>query len=161
MNKELFGRMSAFLVGGVIWFFHSSILQMCKWKGRVVLEATTFTIVMIILYLLPLLLLVLFNKSVNRHFRRQNKSIKLPDLMVPYLLLGIHILSSLTFGQSIFPYFLIFILGLGMFIVMALAYKKGEIIYERFWKTYWRFIFLFSILTYYFLVGANIFTQFT
>lgn len=159
MNKELFERIIVFLIEGQL--FHSSILRMRKWKGRVVLEATTFTIVMTILYFLPLLLLVLFNKSVNRHFRRQNKNIKLPDLMVPYLVLGIHVLSSLTFSRSIFPYFLIFILGLGMFIVVAMAYKKGEIIYERFWKTYWRFIFLFSILTYYFLVGANIFTQFT
>ena len=128
------------------------------WKGRAVLAASTFTFATSVLYLLPIAILLLFNKSINRHFKKQQLEIKLPDLMVPYLMLGIQILSKLTINFSIFPYFLIFIFSLGMIILVITAYKKGEIIYKRFFKTYWRFIFLSSILTYYFLVSANIFS---
>lgn len=135
-----------------------SFMQSCMWKGRAVLAASTFTFTTSVLYLLPIVTLLLFNKSINRHFRKQQLEIKLPDLMVPYLMLGIQILSKQTFNFSIFPYFLIFIFSLGMIILVIMAYKKGEIIYKRFFKTYWRFIFLSSILTYYFLVSANIFS---
>lgn len=108
------------------------------------------------LYFIPIFLFILFNKSVNHHFKNQQIKIKLADLLVPYLMVGIQILSIETFKLSIFPYFLIIIFSLGMIIAILIAYNKGEIIYSRFFKTYWRFIFIFSLCTYYFLVGANI-----
>jgi hypothetical protein len=110
----------------------------------------------IVLYLIPIFLLYLFSKSVNRHFGNQQIKIKLADLLVPYLMVGIQILSIDTFEISIFPYFLIILFSLGIIIAVLIAYKKGEIIYSRFFRTYWRFVFIFSLCTYYFLVGANI-----
>lgn len=107
------------------------------------------------LYSVPILSLLLFNKSINRHFRSQHLRFKLPDLLVPYLLVGIHFLSLMTFGFSVFPYFLIILFSLAIVILLVTAYKKGEIIYGSFFKTYWRFIFLFSFVLYYVLVGAN------
>ncbi|MEK6190201.1 MAG: DUF3397 domain-containing protein [Carnobacterium alterfunditum] len=110
----------------------------------------------VILYCLPIILLALFSNAIQRHFKKQNSAIKLADLLVPFLILGIHILSQLTYGFSLIPYFLIFIFSLGIVILLIIAVKKGEILYISFFKTYWRFVFINSIMTYYGLVVANI-----
>ncbi|MEG0553112.1 MAG: DUF3397 domain-containing protein [Carnobacterium sp.] len=119
------------------------------------MSGSLFNPIDITLYLMPIFLLYFFSKGVNRHFKNQQLKIKLADLLVPYLMIGIQILSIQTFEVSIFPYFLILIFSLGIIIAVLIAYKKGEIIYSRFFKTYWRFVFMFSFLTYYLLVGAN------
>lgn len=110
----------------------------------------------VILYGLPISLLALFSKAIQRHFKRQNSAIRLPDLLVPFLILGIHIFSELTYGFSLLPYFLIFIFSLGIVILLIVAVKKGEILYRSFFKTYWRFVFISSIIAYYGLVVADI-----
>ena len=119
-------------------------------------SGTSLIIGKVILFGLPIILLILFSKTVQRHFKKQNSTIILPDLLVPFLILGIHILSELTYGFSLFPYFLIFIFSLGIIILLIVAAKKGEILYRSFFKTYWRFFFISSIITYYGLVIANI-----
>lgn len=110
----------------------------------------------VMLYCLPIILLALFSKPIQRHFKRQNSAIKLPDLLVPFLILGIHILSELAYGFSLLPYFFIFIFSLGIVILLIVAVKKGEILYRSFFKTYWRFVFISSMITYYGLVVADI-----
>jgi len=119
-------------------------------------SGTSLMIGKVILYCLPILLLLFFSKGIKSHFKRQKSAIKLPDLLVPFLILGIHILSELTYGSSLIPYFLIFIFGLGIVLLLIIAVKKGEILYGSFFKTYWRFVFISSLLTYYGLVVANI-----
>lgn len=119
-------------------------------------SGTSLIIGKVILYCLPIILLLLFSKPIQRHFKRQNSAIKLPDLLVPFLILGIHMLSELAYGFSILPYFLIFIFSLGIVILLIIAVKKGEILYRSFFKTYWRFVFISSILMYYGLVVADI-----
>ena len=119
-------------------------------------SGTSLIIGKVILYCLPIILLLFFSKPIQRHFKRQNSAIKLPDLLVPFLILGIHMLSELAYGFSILPYFLIFIFSLGIVILLIIAVKKGEILYRSFFKTYWRFVFISSILMYYGLVVADI-----
>ena len=96
---------------------------------------TSLIIGKLILYCLPLVLLLFFSKITQRHFKRQHSAIKLPDLLVP---------------------FLIFIFSLGIVVLLVIAAKKGEILYKSFFKTYWRFVFISSILAYYSLVTANV-----
>lgn len=110
----------------------------------------------IVLFLVPILLFLLFNKKINRHFRRQRLTLKLADLLVPYLIVGIHILSMLTLGMTVFPYFLIFIFSLAIVLLLYLAVKKGEILYGKFLKSWWRFVFISSIITYYGLAATSI-----
>lgn len=119
-------------------------------------SGTSLMIGKVILYGLPISLLALFSKAIQRHFKRQNSAIRLPDLLVPFLILGIHIFSELTYGFSLLPYFLIFIFSLGIVILLIVAVKKGEILYRSFFKTYWRFVFISSIIAYYGLVVADI-----
>lgn len=120
-------------------------------------SGTSLMIGKVILYCLPLILLLFFSKSIRNHFKRQQSTIKLPDLMIPFLIIGIHILSMLTYEFSLIPYFLIFIFSLGIILLVWTAVKKGEILYKSFFKMYWRFVFISSIFTYYGLVLANIF----
>lgn len=117
---------------------------------------TSLIIGKLLLYCLPIVLLLFFSKVTQHHFKSQHSAIKLPDLLVPFLILGIHILSELTYGVSLIPYFLIFIFSLGIIVVLVIAAKKGELLYKSFLKTYWRFVFISSLLTYYSLVTANI-----
>ncbi|MBM6613497.1 DUF3397 family protein [Desemzia sp. RIT804] len=114
---------------------------------------------LIVLFLLPVVLFVFCNKKVNRHFMKQQLTVKMADLLVPYLVVGIHVISSLTLGMSLFPYFLIFIFTLAIILLLYLAVKKGEILYSKFFKSWWRFVFLSSIVTYYGLVATNIITS--
>ncbi|MFL2104359.1 DUF3397 family protein [Desemzia sp. FAM 23991] len=110
----------------------------------------------IVLLLLPIILFVLFNKKINHHFMKQQLTVKMADLLVPYLIVGIHIISSLTFGMSLFPYFLIFIFTLAIILLLYLAVKKGEILYYKFFKSWWRFVFISSMITYYGLAATTI-----
>lgn len=113
----------------------------------------------VVLFLLPIVLFVLCNKKINRHFMKQQLTVKMADLLVPYLIVGIHVISLVTLGVSIFPYFLIFIFSLAIILLLYLAVKKGEILYHKFFKSWWRFVFLSSIITYYGLVATNIITS--
>ncbi len=135
------------------WFEQPYFL---KNERRICLSGSIVNPIDLTLYLMPILLLYFFSKGINRHFKNQQLKIKLADLLVPYLMIGIQILSIQTFKISFIPYFLILIFSLGIIIALLIAYKKGEIIYSRFFKTYWRFVFIFSFSTYYLLVGASI-----
>lgn len=112
-----------------------------------------------VLFLLPIVLFVLCNKKINRHFMKQQLTVKMADLLVPYLIVGIHIMSSLMLGVSVFPYFLIFVFFLAIVLLVYLAVKKGEILYHKFFKSWWRFVFLSSIITYYGLAAINVITS--
>lgn len=109
----------------------------------------------IVIAFLPILLFVFFNQKINRHFMKQQRTVKMADLLVPYLLVGIHIISSITFGQTLFPYFLIFVFMLAIILLVYLAVKKGEILYSKFFKSWWRFVFLSSIIFFYGLVATS------
>ena len=115
-----------------------------------------FTIAEIAFYIAPVLFLLILKSLIRKRLIIRHVAIKPPDVLVPFLLIGIHILSERTLKFSLLPYFAIFMLSLGIVIVCLMAYKKGEILFSRFFKTFWRFLFLFSFLMYYILVGLNI-----
>ncbi|MFS7259354.1 DUF3397 domain-containing protein [Carnobacterium divergens] len=110
----------------------------------------------LILYLLPIFLLWGLGKLIHKGLLVLKWNLKAPDLLVPFLFVGIHILSRLSFSQSWLPYFTIFILAIGIVILMMLAVKKGEILYSQFFKLFWRFTFISSFILYYVLVVIDL-----
>lgn len=80
--------------------------------------------------------------SLNKRY-----GLRAPDIAVPFLFYAIHRLSYLTFKESLFPYFLITLCLLGIGLAFFQAYFYEEIAYPRYFKMYWRSVFLFSILT--------------
>ncbi|WP_430609862.1 DUF3397 domain-containing protein [Enterococcus sp. DIV0876] len=89
--------------------------------------------------------------SLNERFH-----IKAPDVAVPFLIIGIHQLSTYTFDQAITLYYLLSIFLLGILLAVFQAYYYQEIEYGRYAKMYWRSIFLFTIVFHIVLVILNI-----
>lgn len=87
----------------------------------------------------------------NRRFK-----IKAPDLAIPFLWSGMHILSRNIATVSFLPFFLISILLMGIGIAVFQAYYYGEIIYSRYLKMTWRLTFLITIVLYLVLIALNI-----
>lgn len=105
-----------------------------------------YIIKMGILFLLPFLILLLFKRPVNRHFRRRKKSIRIVDLVVPYFIVGIHIFSRAYSGHTWLPYFLLLIFSLGIILTLVFVFKLNKLEYGHFFRVWWRFIFLCSII---------------
>lgn len=124
-------------------------------EGRLLLIDSVLAL-RIVVAILPIVLFAFFNKGINRHFMKQQRTVKMADLLVPYLLVGIHVISSTTLGMTVFPYFLIFVFALAIILLVILAVKKGEILYNKFFKSWWRFVFLSAVITYYGLVAVDV-----
>ncbi|CRH23168.1 Putative membrane protein (fragment) [Carnobacterium maltaromaticum] len=83
-----------------------------------------FTIAEIAFYIAPVLFLLILKSLIRKRLIIRHVAIKPPDVLVPFLLIGIHILSEMTLKFSLLPYFAIFMLSLGIVIVCLMAYKK-------------------------------------
>lgn len=105
-----------------------------------------YIIKMGILFLLPFLILLLFKRPVNQHFRRRKKTIRIVDLVVPYFIVGTHIFSRAYSGYTWLPYLLLLIFSLGIFLTLFFVFKLNKLEYGHFFRVWWRIIFLCSIL---------------
>ena len=65
-------------------------------------------------YIFPLVVFFACRFLVSALSLKERFGLKAPDLAVPFLVIGIHQLSKITFEQSITPYYLISILLLGI-----------------------------------------------
>lgn len=117
-------------------------------------EEVGYLIKMGILFVLPFLILFFFKNPVNRHFRRNKSNIRIIDLVVPYFVVGIHIFSLTYSEESWIPYFLLFIFFAGIVLLFFFVFKLRALQYIRFFRVWWRTVFLISLL---FFVGAGAF----
>jgi len=53
-----------------------------------------FMINVFILYITPLLVLLFFSGAIKRHFNSRKINLKAADLLVPFLLVGLHLFSD-------------------------------------------------------------------
>ncbi|WP_288551586.1 MULTISPECIES: DUF3397 domain-containing protein [Enterococcus] len=109
-------------------------------------------------YIFPLVVFFACRFLVSALSLKERFGLKAPDLAVPFLVIGIHQLSKITFEQSITPYYLISILLLGILLAVFQAYYYEEIQYGRYIKMYWRSIFLFTLIFHVVLIILNIVT---
>ncbi|MBP1045399.1 DUF3397 domain-containing protein [Enterococcus sp. BWM-S5] len=116
----------------------------------------SFSIVMLLWYVFPVVVLFAANYLVTRLNLAERYKIKAPDISIPFLLIGLHALSKDTYNQTIIPYMFISILLLGICVALFQAYYYGELIYGRFFKMFWRLNFLLVLLVYAFLILTNI-----
>ncbi|HIY58292.1 MAG TPA: DUF3397 domain-containing protein [Candidatus Tetragenococcus pullicola] len=120
----------------------------------------TFTPVLIFWYLFPILAifasqLILAVFSLKKRFH-----LKAADFATVLLLFGIHKLSVITLGTTIFPYFLITLFLLGIGLTFFQAYFYDELDFRRFFKMYWRSVFLLSLALYIVLILLSILSFF-
>ena len=105
----------------------------------------TFSPILILWYIFPVIVFFASDYIVNLFKLKQRFNIKIPDITVPFLIVGMHEISKSFSTFSILPYFLLTILLLGIGVVVFQAYRYREIMYGRFFKMFWRMTFLLSI----------------
>lgn len=111
-------------------------------------------------YVFPVIVLFAGKLCVTAFSLQKRFRLKAVDLSVPFLLFGIHQLSNLSFRFSIFPYFLLTLFLLGIALAILHAYFFEEIDYRRFFKMYWRSVFLLALLLYIVLIVFSIIQSF-
>ncbi|WP_265455390.1 DUF3397 domain-containing protein [Enterococcus sp. HY326] len=82
--------------------------------------------------------------------------LKTPDLAIPFLFVGLHEISRTVYGHSILPYFMIAVLILGIGVALFHAHYYREIMYGRFFKMFWRLVFLLTMVLYITLIVLTI-----
>lgn len=116
----------------------------------------SFSLTYVFWYLYPVLVFCLIKIVMALFPLKEKFHLKGPDLAVPFLIIGVHQLSKISFQYSIFPYFLITLLLLGIVLAVYQAYFFEEILYRRFFKMYWRLVFLLMIILYTCLILLSI-----
>lgn len=116
----------------------------------------SFSVIMLFWYIFPVIVLFACNFLISTFSLTERFKIKAPDISVPFLFIGLNELSKNTYGQSIVPYMIISVLLLGICVALFQAYYYGEILYGRYFKMFWRLIFLLSIILYGLLILLNI-----
>lgn len=118
----------------------------------------SFSAVMLFWYVFPVIVLFACNYLVSTFSLTERFKIKSTDISVPFLFIGLTELSKDSYHVSILPYLVISILLLGISVAVFQAYYYGEIIYGRYFKMFWRLIFLICMILYILLVVLNIFS---
>lgn len=121
----------------------------------------SFSIVMLFWYVFPVVVLFACNFIISTFSLTERFKIKAPDISIPFLFIGLNELSKDSYGQSIVPYMIISVLLLGICVAVFQAYYYGEILYGRYFKMFWRLVFLFSIILYGILILLNILHYFS
>lgn len=119
-----------------------------------------FTVLFIFFYLVPFFAFSL-NKWINGEMNVLGLNIKTIDLITPYLIFCVHLYSSLAFGFSLFPYFVIVISVIGILLAVFFVVKKKELFYKKFLRVWWRYVFLISFPTYSIVGAIALYNQFT
>lgn len=91
----------------------------------------------------------------------KKRQVKVVDVMVPFLFIGLHYLSVMLYQHSLIPYMLLSMMLMGMIITIGQAYFFQYIDYKKFLKMYWRLIFVFQIISYLVLILFLLWELFT
>ncbi|ALS03126.1 hypothetical protein ATZ33_17610 [Enterococcus silesiacus] len=116
----------------------------------------SFSVIMLFWYVFPVIVLFACNFIISTFSLTERFKVKAPDISIPFLFIGLNELSKDSYGQSIVPYMVISVLLLGICVAVFQAYYYGEILYGRYFKMFWRLVFLFSLVLYGVLILLNI-----
>ncbi|GGC98560.1 DUF3397 domain-containing protein [Enterococcus wangshanyuanii] len=116
----------------------------------------SFSVIMLFWYVFPVIVLFACNFIISTFSLTERYKVKAPDISIPFLFIGLNELSKDSYGQSIVPYMVISVLLLGICVAVFQAYYYGEILYGRYFKMFWRLVFLLSLILYALLILLNI-----
>ena len=102
-------------------------------------------------YFVPLITLIL-SKWINKQFKLLNLSLKVVDLLIPYMILLTFIISQLYLTVNLVPYLVIVVSVLGIVIVSYDTFYKRELNVYLFFRIWWRVVFITCFVTY---IGAG------
>ena len=112
----------------------------------------------ILLYVFPILEIILINKFFRSYLRyKQIIRLTVADVVMPFLLVGIHLLSVYSLTFSLLPHFLLAACLVGL--LQTLYFDKRRKIQrpKRFYRYFMKILFLMALLFYYMLVLLRIY----
>lgn len=112
----------------------------------------------IVFYFIPFVILF-FSKRINKQFKLLNLSIKVVDLLIPYLFLYIYILGTIYLRINTIPYLVILFSIVAIILATYYAFWKKSLEIYLFLRIWWRYVFLILIVIY-LLLGLWIGYQF-
>lgn len=111
---------------------------------------------MLFWYMFPFVIYLLSSIITKKMGLYTRYGIKAPDISIPFFLIGIHYVSVGTFDESFLPYVFLMIFLVGMIVAVFQTYHFKEINYRRYFKMFWRIIFLVTLLVYILLIIVSI-----
>lgn len=116
------------------------------------MNETLDQVIYIFFYVFPLLMLIM-----GRRFQPNLAIFPVPlktvDLLTPYLLLSASIQTNLAGLTPAHLYFYIILSLFGIAYASYLAFGKKMLLIGKFFRTWWRYVFIFSLL-YHLVVGG-------
>ncbi|RRK11565.1 DUF3397 domain-containing protein [Lactiplantibacillus garii] len=97
-------------------------------------------------FLAAVSVIILAVRRVTRRF--WPRGLMLIDFWPPFLIIFTHFLTLQATESSLVPYEVISMMILGIGLTIMEVIQRGEIIYQRFFKLYWRLIDLLAICVY-------------
>lgn len=116
----------------------------------------TFNAMMLFWYMFPFVIYLLSSIITKKMGLYTRYGIKAPDISIPFFLIGIYYVSVGTFDESFLPYVFLMIFLVGMIVAVFQTYHFKEINYRRYFKMFWRIIFLVTLLVYILLIIVSI-----
>lgn len=123
------------------------------------MNSTLDSLLYITFYLFPLVMLLLGAKF-KPNFTIFPFPLKMVDLITPYLLLSVTIQSNLAGFEAAHLYFYIFLSVFGIVYASYLAFSKRLLIVGTFFRTWWRYAFLFMLIYHLVMGGYGIYVHF-
>lgn len=102
-------------------------------------------------YTIPFIILI-FSKRINRQFKMLHLSVKVVDLLIPYMFLYIYVLGSIYLGINTIPYLVIVISVVAIILATYYAFWTKTLKIYIFLRMWWRYVFLI-LLTIYIILG--------
>ncbi len=116
------------------------------------MSETVDNILYVLFYLFPIVMLIIGAKF-KQGFDIFPFSIRVVDLITPYLLLSIAIQTKLAMDVPIHLYFYIALNLIGILHASYLAFVKRQLLIGPFFRTWWRYTFLLSFI-YHLIIGG-------
>ena len=120
------------------------------------MSETADNILYVLFYLFPIFMLVIGTKF-KRGFDIFPFSIRVVDLITPYLLLSVMIQTKLTMIVPAHLYFYLALNVIGILHASYLTFIKRHLLIGSFFRTWWRYTFILSFVYHLFVGGYGIY----
>lgn len=116
------------------------------------MNETVDNLLYVLFYLFPIIMLLIGSKF-KLGFDIFPFSIRVVDLITPYLLLSIMIQTKLTMSFPAHLYFYVILNLIGILHASYLAFVKRQLLIGSFFRTWWRYTFILSFI-YHLIIGG-------
>ena len=89
-----------------------------------------------------------FSKWMNSQFKAIGLAVKVVDVIIPYMIVILFIVSHLNLPVNLVPYLILVISVTGILLVSYSAFYKKELDLYLFFRFWWRVVFIITLIVY-------------